>query len=679
MARTSDMSPHEGVKDMETSSQVEHPAQVPVAERVQNRTWYRTTFFNGTVVALCAFIAPGLWAAMNGLGAGGAASPYYVNAANSVIFVLQFVVCIFGSAIISRIGLKWAFVSGMIGFPIYAASLYTHVKYSNNWFLMLACVIDGIFSGIFWLTEGAIILAYPEKHNRGKYLAYWLGLRIVGQMIGGSVSLGVNARSNQKGAISVNTYLVFISIQVLGPFVAALLSNPSQVQRSDGTKVEVNLPKSLKTELQAMWRVLCRKEILLLTPMMFQSVFSGAFFSTYNATYFTVRSRALASLVASGCVIFANFGLGFFLDSRRMTVNSRALSAFVFIYAFEAGLYVYAMIVCKDFESRAESPVFDWIDDGFGRAVCVYILMLVGFNLMYDYLYWLVGTVNKDGGDIVRLSAMIRGIESCGQAISYGINSIDQSKFALSGAVAVNMSFFAACILPAGFVIWKVGIVNGVKVHAIVQDEEPEGVVPSTAQDSNDSLAEFHLPRSGIELAVDRMPFPRLGNHSDRDGFMFLALCSIRRLLNRIHNAVYASTNKEALSPSNASDTLAFGSTGQHAALLVLMSLEGVCGELERQLDVWYESLPEVIKPDLSTTVPEDSQDAWLRLRYWSAKHIISRPSLIYAATWGEGTVLPASAMRYSEMCIRSSQNYLETVLHTFDKRTHYSWMAFQA
>ncbi|KAF2111186.1 major facilitator superfamily domain-containing protein [Lophiotrema nucula] len=447
------------------------PNGAPVPRK---RTWYRTTFFNCTVVAICAFIAPGLWAAINGLGAGGAEDPTYVNAANSVIFILQFIICIFGSSIIAWIGVRWAFVSGMIGFPIYAASLYAHVKYGNKWFIMLACVVDGIFSGIFWLTEGAIVLAYPEKHKRGKYLAYWLASRIVGQMIGGAVSLGVNVSSNQRGHISVNTYLIFISIQCLGPFIAAALSPPEKVQRSDQTAVKIVLPSSLKVELLAMWKLVCRKEILLLTPMIFQSVFSEAFFSTYNATYFTVRSRALASLVASTCVIVMNFLLGFFLDWRRLTVNTRAIVAFCLIYAFETCLYVYAMVVCKQFEHRDERPTFDWVDDGFGRAVCVYIFMLVGFNLMYDYLYWLVGTVNKNGGEIIRLSAIIRGIESCGQAISYGINSINQAQFPLSGAVAVNMSFFAVCIIPSAFVIWRVGIVNGVKVHAIVQDEEPE-------------------------------------------------------------------------------------------------------------------------------------------------------------------------------------------------------------
>ncbi|KAM6536548.1 hypothetical protein FALCPG4_002545 [Fusarium falciforme] len=194
--------------------------------------------------------------------------------------------------------------------------------------------------------------------------------------------------------------------------------------------------------------------------MMFQSVFSEAFFSTYNTTYFTVRSRALSSLVASGCVIICNFALGFWLDWRKPTLNTRTVSAFIVISAFEAALYIYAMIMTKRYEGIKTKPVFDWTDDGFGQGVCVYILMLVGFNLI----------------------VIIRGIESAGQAISYGINSI--SSFPLSGAVAVNMSFFAACIIPAAFVIFKVGIIDGVKVHNIVQDENLNMQSPGTEMPS---------------------------------------------------------------------------------------------------------------------------------------------------------------------------------------------------
>ncbi|KAJ0119626.1 hypothetical protein J7T55_013829 [Diaporthe amygdali] len=174
-----------------------------------------------------------------------------------------------------------------------------------------------------------------------------------------------------------------------------------------------------------------------------------------------------------------------------------------------------------------------------------------------------------------------------------------------------------------------------------------------------DSLSEFHLPRSGIEIAIDRMYFPRLGGHSNRDALMFLALCSIRRLLNRIHNAVYTLGNKDALSPPESSSPLASSSDAQQQAFLVLMSLEGIFNELERQLDAWYGSLPEVIKPDLSNPVPSDTQDAWLRLRY-----CLPPPEFVY---------------RYSQMCIDSSHNYIRTGIHTLDKRTYYSWMTFQA
>jgi len=467
------------------------PAGTHVA--LAKRDWYHTTMFNVTVVAVCAFIAPGLWAAMNGLGGAGAADPHYVNAANSVIFCLQLLICIFGSTLIAKMGLRWVFALGMAGFPVYAASIYCHAKYGNTWFMMVACAIDGVTSGIFWLTEGAIVLAYPEKHRRGKYLAYWLVSRIVGQMIGGFVTLGLNAHRKEVGAISVNTSLVFISIQTLGPFIASLLSPPHKVQRSNGVPVVIKLPQNIKEELAIMWRLMCRKEILLLLPMVFQSVYSEAFFSTYNATYFTVRSRALASLVASSCVVVCNFLLGFFLDWRKPTLNARADGAFVFIYVFETALYIYAMVMTKKYEGMEPKPVFDWTDEGFGQGVCLYIFMLMGFNLMYDYLYWLMGTLNRDGADIVRLSAVIRGVESAGQAISYGVNSIAQDTFPLSGAAAVSMSFFLACIIPSAFVVFKIGIVDGVKVHEIIQDEEmpvaetcPMAEKPDASQDRSD-------------------------------------------------------------------------------------------------------------------------------------------------------------------------------------------------
>lgn len=55
----------------------------------EKRIWYRTTLFNAFVIGGVGFLAPGLWNAMNSLGAGGAESPFLINAANALVFGLS--------------------------------------------------------------------------------------------------------------------------------------------------------------------------------------------------------------------------------------------------------------------------------------------------------------------------------------------------------------------------------------------------------------------------------------------------------------------------------------------------------------------------------------------------------------------------------------------------------------
>lgn len=65
-----------------------------------------------TILGLCNFMAPGIWTAMNSLGAGGAASPELVNAANAATFCLMVVSCAVSSAAIHYIGVKGALIFG---------------------------------------------------------------------------------------------------------------------------------------------------------------------------------------------------------------------------------------------------------------------------------------------------------------------------------------------------------------------------------------------------------------------------------------------------------------------------------------------------------------------------------------------------------------------------------------
>jgi hypothetical protein len=75
--------------------------KVPVA-------WYKSTIFCAFLVAGTAFTCPGIFGALNGLGAGGGASPDISNAANAILLGILTVGSLFVGAIVNRITPKWA-------------------------------------------------------------------------------------------------------------------------------------------------------------------------------------------------------------------------------------------------------------------------------------------------------------------------------------------------------------------------------------------------------------------------------------------------------------------------------------------------------------------------------------------------------------------------------------------
>jgi hypothetical protein len=86
--------------------------QADITNSLKPVKWYRSTFFNMTILGLCNFSAPGIWGAMNSLGAGGAQSPHLVNAGNALTFCLMVVSCYFSSVMVHYIGIKGALIFG---------------------------------------------------------------------------------------------------------------------------------------------------------------------------------------------------------------------------------------------------------------------------------------------------------------------------------------------------------------------------------------------------------------------------------------------------------------------------------------------------------------------------------------------------------------------------------------
>jgi MFS family permease len=399
----------------------------PVTETLEvsgpaRRTWYRTTLFNAFVIGAVGFFAPGLWNAMNALGAGGAQEPYLVNAANALVFGLMGIMCLFGGPISNRIGFSWALFLGAVGYPVYSAGLYTNNRFGNVWLVLVGAAACGISAGLFWASEGAVALGYPENGKRGRYLNIWLWFRTGGPLLGGLIVLALNhsAEAKKKGKVDANTYLIFIALQCVAAPVALLLSRPEKVQRRDGTKVVVQVEKSFSGELKALWNVSKRKDILILLPI-FWAAYFNQYAGNFQTYYFGVRARALIGFVSNFGTLLSSQLMSTLLDYKGLTVKRRLEIGFWYIVFWHLVAWIYGWVVQEKY--TASQPSWDWEDAGFVEGFFVLLLWDFARQALQNWLYYFLATKSSNISELSRLSGILRGQESFAQAISYGLNT----------------------------------------------------------------------------------------------------------------------------------------------------------------------------------------------------------------------------------------------------------------
>lgn len=106
-------------------------------------------------------------------------------------------------------------------------------------------------------------------------------------------------------------------------------------------------------------------------PLAFYSSVLGPYCSTFLGLHFSVRARALASLVTAVLNIGVNFVLGFFLDSERFQLKTRARWSYIAIALLGLCTWIWGLVLQVEFSSQAKLIKYDWVDPGFARAVSV--------------------------------------------------------------------------------------------------------------------------------------------------------------------------------------------------------------------------------------------------------------------------------------------------------------------
>ncbi|KAK6392517.1 hypothetical protein LTR65_003648 [Meristemomyces frigidus] len=422
-----------------------HPEKNPVmTEEAQSEDsvqhaypvkWYRSTYYNAAILGLCNFLAPGIWGAMNSLGGGGEESPWLVDAANALTFCLMVLTCISSGVVVKYIGIRWTLILGAAGYCPYAAGLYCNNRWSTEWAVLLGAALCGLGAGLFWMAEAAIALSYPEPHNQGRFLGIWLAFRVGGQMIGGAINLGLDVHKSTAGSVSYGVY---------------------QVQRTDGVTVLCGIPRDENswTELKATGRLFVSKGFLLIIPLIAQAVFAESVFFTFEGLWFSVRARALGSFLSAIVAMIAGNLLGAFLDNKKLAARLRSR--------------IWGTIIVTEYHRT--QPLYDWVDPGFGRGFAWFLFMVMGFQINYMYLYFVIGSLAKDNREVVRLAGLLRATESAVQAVSYGLDSI--SIMGEVGTVYLNFVLWALSIIPAWFVIREIGVTIGKTIDEKEKTEE---------------------------------------------------------------------------------------------------------------------------------------------------------------------------------------------------------------
>ncbi|EFQ33875.1 hypothetical protein CGRA01v4_10773 [Colletotrichum graminicola] len=471
------------------------PAEVQdtASDAPVKRVWYHSTLFNAFVIGGVGFMAPGLWNAMNALGAGGAQEPFLVNAANALVFGLMGFLCLFGGPIANRIGLSWTLLLGAVGYPLYSAGLYTNNRFGNVWFVLVGAVACGISAGLFWASEGAVALGYPEPSKRGKYMNIWLWFRTGGPLVGGAIVLALNnnAAAKAKGKVGSQTYLVFIALQCLSIPLALALSPPEKVQRSDGSKVIIKAEKSFKAEFQELLRVSKRKDVLLLLP-----IFWAAYFNQYSGNfqsyYFGVRARALIGFVSNFGTLLSSQIISMLLDHKKLSVKKRINYGFYYVIVWHIIAWIYGWVIQEKYTRNP--PAYDWEDKGFVEGFFVLLLWDFARQALQNWLYYLLATKTDNISELARFSGVLRGQESFSQAISFGLNT--QKWKGGRVPLAVNTILLVLSVYPTWLVVRDHVPVEEDKL-ATVEEQSQTGEIADTRL-SADERKEFAIGQTGL-------------------------------------------------------------------------------------------------------------------------------------------------------------------------------------
>lgn len=460
---------------------------------------YASPEFQIIFVAFVCFLCPGMFNAVNGLGAGGVADPHDINRANIGVYATFSIFGFFGGSIANTIGLRPTLAFGGIGYFIYVTALLVYKHTHNAGFLIFSGVFLGVCAGLLWTAQGAMMMAYPLEHQKGRFVGVFWVIFNLGAVIGALVPLGQNIHNAKSGTVNDGTYIAFIVLMFLGFVITFFCCNPHFVERSDGSRVILMKNPTWKSEFIGLLE--CLKTdwyIVFLFPFFIASNWFYTYhFQDVNLPMFSVRTRSLNNVLYWTMQMVGATVFGFALDYQKISRRLRAKLCLIVLLAVTmaiwGGGYAFQRTYDRASTDVDESPDFvplDWTDSGYIGPMFLY--MFYGF---YDAAfqtcaYWLLGSLTNNGRKLANFAGFYKGIQSAGAAITPGI---DNSGTSYMTEFASTWGLLAGAIIFAMPVVWmKVTDHTPVEEDLKFTDETMADVAAVPAAERAGSLSEKH-------------------------------------------------------------------------------------------------------------------------------------------------------------------------------------------
>ncbi|KAK8036365.1 major facilitator superfamily transporter [Apiospora marii] len=452
-------------------------------------TWaifYRGVLFQMILFGALSFVGPAMGDALSNLGGGGFSTPWLANIANCLSYAGSFMVTILGGPLINKIGIKWSCFIAAVAMPLQGSAFYVSARYNVDWYLLFGNIVQGITGGFLYVGESTAMLSYPHPDKRG----------LSGSLLGGAINFSNNHKTATSGGVAWSTYLIFVAFECTGVIFALLLSPTRKVRRHDGSRVQMSEKLTWKQEFSMLYRALRNKKIhmpaFLCSPRQILAMFLPSFFSffyggtmgTYLSLHFSVRSRALSSLlvrksaspgllrcfILTAAAIFtisSVLAFGKLLDGNLATQKRRAyVCCMMWILPIAAG-FIWIGI---EYSRLGPKSSLDYANDtaSWARAYIPYLMVFVAGYWTQLSLYWILGNFSLEVGSSARTGGLFRAFETAGQAVSYGLSS--------SASVGGLVPFYVNCglfVLVLPCIWWLIQLMPDVALTVGVEPEDP--------------------------------------------------------------------------------------------------------------------------------------------------------------------------------------------------------------